>query len=270
MTSTPATTSTSSTSGQAVKTAGAGSPAAETTSGLAATVATPLGDLVLVADDGALVEIRLPSPAQPLPRTPRPYLPPLDRPTRNASATHLPPLDTPVRRASGSSASVPPLDTPVRRASGTPRAPLPPLDTPARRASAFETDESATDAAFETHPSAGADAAILAAAERQLDEYFAGRRHAFDLPLRLRGTRFQRDVWEALLGVDYGTTTSYSAIAERIGRPGAQRAVGAAVGSNPLAVVVPCHRIVGADGGLTGYGGGLPRKRYLLELERAD
>jgi len=215
--------------------------------GLAATVATPLGDLVLVADDGALVEIRLPGPGQPMPRTPlppRPFLPPLDRPTRNASGAQRTPM--------------PPLDTPARRASGV---------APAA-SGAGETGQ--TGGPADAGPRARADAAVLAAAERQLEEYFGGRRQAFDLPLRLRGTRFQRDVWEALLQVGYGATTSYSTIAERIGRPGAQRAVGAAVGSNPLAVIVPCHRIVGADGGLTGYGGGLPRKRYLLDLEKAD
>jgi len=186
-------------------------PAAIQPDALTTTIATPLGDLGLVAEGGALVVIRLPGPAVPLPRAPhmpRPYLPPLDRPSRRASA---------------------------------------------RSAVPYQDEE-----------------AVLGAARRQLDEYFAGERKVFDLPLELRGTAFQRAVWRALLDVEYGATESYSTIAERIGRPGAQRAVGAAVGSNPLPVVVPCHRIVGADGRLTGFGGGLPRKRLLLALERTQ
>jgi methylated-DNA-[protein]-cysteine S-methyltransferase len=104
----------------------------------------------------------------------------------------------------------------------------------------------------------------------QLAEYFAGRRLEFDLPLAMAGTPFQRRVWHALLGIPYGGTTTYGELARRVKPAGggpAARAVGMANGRNPIAVVVPCHRVVGADGTLTGYGGGLERKRFLLDLE---
>lgn len=104
---------------------------------------------------------------------------------------------------------------------------------------------------------------------RQLDEYFAGRRTAFDLPLSPRGTEFQRLVWQTLASIPYGQTVSYAQLAVRVGRPTAMRAVGAANGRNPLPIVLPCHRVIGADGSLTGFGGGLPTKRFLLELEGA-
>ena len=104
-------------------------------------------------------------------------------------------------------------------------------------------------------------------AEVQLLAYFAGELEQFDLPLAPRGTAFQRSVWDALAEVPYGTTTTYSALAARIGRPSACRAVGAANGRNALPVIVPCHRVIGTAGGLTGYGGGLVRKRHLLALE---
>lgn len=104
-------------------------------------------------------------------------------------------------------------------------------------------------------------------ASRQLREYFAGERTVFDLPLAPRGTEFQRRVWSALLEIPAGATCFYGEIAARVGRPSASRAVGAANGQNPLVVVVPCHRVVGANGTLTGYGGGLDRKRWLLEHE---
>jgi methylated-DNA-[protein]-cysteine S-methyltransferase len=107
----------------------------------------------------------------------------------------------------------------------------------------------------------------LAAAAGQLDEYFAGEREAFELDLDLRGTPFQLAVWEQLRGIPYGATVTYGAIARAIGRPERSRAVGAAVGRTPIPIVVPCHRVVGSDGALTGYGGGLPRKRALLDLE---
>ncbi len=112
-------------------------------------------------------------------------------------------------------------------------------------------------------------AAPFAEVTRQLEEYFAGERSDFDLPLRLEGTDFQRQVWAALREVPYGETWSYGQLAAHIGSPGASRAVGLANGRNPIAVVVPCHRVVGANGKLTGYGGGLERKRQLLDLERA-
>jgi methylated-DNA-[protein]-cysteine S-methyltransferase len=101
----------------------------------------------------------------------------------------------------------------------------------------------------------------------QLVEYFAGRRTSFDVPLALEGTEFQRTVWRALQDIPYGETMSYGELARRIDKPGAVRAVGLANGRNPVAVIVPCHRVIGADGSLTGYGGGLERKRTLLELE---
>ena len=102
----------------------------------------------------------------------------------------------------------------------------------------------------------------------QLEEYFAGDRTDFELPLNLSGTPFQRTVWTALQGIPYGTTMSYGELADRIGRPTASRAVGLANGKNPVGIVVPCHRVVGASGDLTGYGGGLDRKRQLLDFER--
>lgn len=102
---------------------------------------------------------------------------------------------------------------------------------------------------------------------RQLEEYFAGERTEFDLPLNPAGTAFQLKVWEALRTIPYGEIRSYGEIAEQIGRPGAARAVGLANGRNPISIVVPCHRVIGASGALTGYGGGLERKQYLLDLE---
>ncbi len=108
----------------------------------------------------------------------------------------------------------------------------------------------------------------LDAAKRQLAEYFDGTRCDFDLPLAPDGTTFQLRVWDELRRIDYGETISYGELARRIGRPTASRAVGAANGRNPLAIVVPCHRVIGADGTLTGYGGGLPVKQALLDLER--
>jgi methylated-DNA-[protein]-cysteine S-methyltransferase len=107
----------------------------------------------------------------------------------------------------------------------------------------------------------------LDAAMTQLDEYFQGRRRVFDLMLRLEGTEFQKRVWRALLDVGYGETANYGEIARAIGRPNAVRAVGAANGRNPVSIIVPCHRIVGSSGDLTGYGGGLWRKKWLLEHE---
>ena len=101
----------------------------------------------------------------------------------------------------------------------------------------------------------------------QLAEYFAGQRTRFDLPLAPRGTPFQRIVWAALLAIPYGETTSYGELARAIGKPTASRAVGAANGRNPLSIVIPCHRVIGADGSMTGYGGEISRKRVLLDLE---
>jgi len=102
---------------------------------------------------------------------------------------------------------------------------------------------------------------------RELDAYFAGTLRKFTLPLDLRGTPFQKGVWEALLEIPYGETRSYSYIASAIGRPAAVRAIGLANGANPVSIIVPCHRVIGKSGDLVGYGGGLERKRALLELE---
>lgn len=110
---------------------------------------------------------------------------------------------------------------------------------------------------------------VLAAAAAQLGEYFAGARTAFDLPLAPRGTAFQRAVWGELAAIPYGETRSYADIARALGQPSATRAVGAANGRNPLSIVVPCHRVVGSDGGLTGFAGGVEGKRWLLAHEGA-
>jgi len=107
------------------------------------------------------------------------------------------------------------------------------------------------------------------AAALQLDAYFAGELKRFDVPLDMRGTAFQRRVWEQLTAISYGETWSYGEVAAAIGRPSASRAVGHANGSNPVSIIVPCHRVIGSSGRLVGYGGGLDRKRALLELEAA-
>jgi len=109
---------------------------------------------------------------------------------------------------------------------------------------------------------------VLAAAARQLDAYFDGELTSFDLPLTLDGSPFQRTVWAALQNIPYGETISYGELARRIGQPSASRAVGLANCKNPVSIVVPCHRVIGADGSLTGYGGGMDRKRFLLGLEQ--
>lgn len=109
---------------------------------------------------------------------------------------------------------------------------------------------------------------MLERACRELEEYFRGERYEFDLPLDLRGTSFQCAVWREILSIPYGKMATYGEIALRVGRPRAYQAVGQAVGANPVAIVVPCHRVVGADGKLTGYGGGVDRKAALLELEQ--
>lgn len=111
---------------------------------------------------------------------------------------------------------------------------------------------------------------LLTSVGNQLDEYFHRARTRFDLPLRLEGTPFQVAVWSAVLDIPYGQTSAYARVAARVGRPRAARAVGAANGQNPISIVVPCHRLVGSDGALTGYGWGLDRKRRLLELEGVD
>lgn len=114
-----------------------------------------------------------------------------------------------------------------------------------------------------------ADHPVLIETERQLEAYFAGTRRHFTLPLDFRGTDFQRAVWAALLDIPFGETRSYAEIARAIGRPAAVRAVGGANGRNPISIVAPCHRVVGTNGTLTGFAGGLAAKAYLLDLERS-
>ena len=112
--------------------------------------------------------------------------------------------------------------------------------------------------------------AHLAAAEQQLQEYFAGARQKFSLPLDMRGTAFQQSVWSALQAIPFGQTRSYGALARQLGNAAATRAVGAANGRNPLSIIVPCHRVVGATGKMTGFAGGVAAKQYLLQLESAS
>ena len=107
----------------------------------------------------------------------------------------------------------------------------------------------------------------LPAAARQIKEYFSGMRRAFELPLRLNGTEFQQRVWRELLKIPFGETRTYGQLAKRLGNPNGSRAVGLANGRNPIAVIVPCHRVIGADGSLTGFGGGIERKEWLLSHE---
>lgn len=133
-------------------------------------------------------------------------------------------------------------------------------------------DDALTDLRFAPHaadPTWRRDDAhpVLAAARAQLDAYFAGARTPFDLPLAPRGTPFQQRVWAELRRIPHGATLSYGALARRVGDPRASRAVGAANGRNPIAIVVPCHRVIGAAGALTGFGGGIERKRWLLAHE---
>ena len=131
---------------------------------------------------------------------------------------------------------------------------------------ATETGLTRTDFTPDETPQSEVPPALRPAAE-QLAEYFAGTRRAFDLTLDLHGTDFQRSVWNALLDIPFGRTRSYADIAEAIGNPKAVRAVGLANGRNPVSIIVPCHRVIGADGSLTGYGGGIDRKRRLLAHE---
>lgn len=108
---------------------------------------------------------------------------------------------------------------------------------------------------------------VLLEAERQLTDYFAGKREKFELKLDFTGTEFQRQVWQALLTIPFGETRSYAQIAEQIGNPGAVRAVGAANGKNPISIIAPCHRVIGSNGKLTGFAGGMEAKAFLLKLE---
>lgn len=119
-------------------------------------------------------------------------------------------------------------------------------------------------------PAASGESGLTRQLGAELAEYFAGRRQTFDVPLDLVGTPFQQDVWRALLTIDYGHTRSYAEQARQVGRPTAMRAVAAANGANKVSIIVPCHRVIGSDGSLTGYGGGVARKHWLLALERGE
>lgn len=116
-------------------------------------------------------------------------------------------------------------------------------------------------------PEGGLTDPLLLEAKKQLEEYFAGQRKVFNLPIGLGGTDFQRKVWLAIGKIPFGQTTTYAKLAEQLGNPAAIRAVGTAIGANPLLIVLPCHRIIGSNGSLTGYAGGLDKKKALLELE---
>jgi methylated-DNA-[protein]-cysteine S-methyltransferase len=149
------------------------------------------------------------------------------------------------------------------------------IDSPIGRLRLFATDDALVGIWFENGRDAKREgpklprrsSELLTRTRQQLEEYFAGQRREFDLPLDPQGTDFQRRVWQRLLDIPYGETTTYGTLARELGDPGASRAVGLANGSNPLPIVIPCHRVIGADGSLTGFGGGLPTKQALLELE---
>jgi methylated-DNA-[protein]-cysteine S-methyltransferase len=201
-----------------------------------ATMMSPIGELVLTACDEGLLEVRLPASGSPLPRAA----------ARGSDVMTGPGND--VMTGPGNDVAT------ELGAAGVPSNPAPIGDVEPAFVSPPQ------------EPRLSADA-VLAAARRQLTEYFAGRRRTFVLPLSVAGTEFERRVWEALSGVAYGATVTYGQLARSIGKPGAARAVGAALGRNPLAVVVPCHRVVATGGGLGGFAGGLARKRLLLEGE---
>jgi methylated-DNA-[protein]-cysteine S-methyltransferase len=140
------------------------------------------------------------------------------------------------------------------------------IDSPVGPLTLVERDGALTQLSFGAHGDSPA-TAFLQRAVTQLNEYFAGSRHSFDLPLAPSGTEFQLACWRALAEIPYGETRSYGEQARRIGRPDRARAVGAANGANPIAIILPCHRVIGADGSLVGFGGGLETKRRLLDLE---
>ncbi len=144
-------------------------------------------------------------------------------------------------------------------------------DMPIGRVGIAEEDSCLTQVTFRTELPAGAvleETPLIAQCRQQLDEYFAGGRKDFDLPLCPRGTEFQKKVWSALREIPYGETRAYGEIAAAVGNPKAARAVGMANNRNPISVIVPCHRVIGSDGKLVGYGGGLDKKKFLLDLER--
>ena len=197
------------------------------------TISSPIGNLTLHADDGALTRIDFGGEA-----------------ARAGRAG-----------TSGNDGALTRLDF-GREAAGPGRAGTSGNDGPLTRIDVADDEAPAID-------SADGDAAALDVAAAQLREYFAGERATFDLPLNPDGNAFERRVWAELARIPYGDTASYAEIARRIGRPGAARAVGRANARNPIAIVVPCHRVIGSDGSLTGYAGGLDAKRTLLALERA-
>ena len=141
------------------------------------------------------------------------------------------------------------------------------IDSPAGRMTLASHEGCLTHLLFGEHFTPTEPDDLLKQAVRQLAEYFAGTRREFDLPLGMNGTPFQKDVWNALRDIPYGATVSYGDIARAIGRPKAFRAVGQANHVNPISIIVPCHRVVGSSGKLTGYGGGMPAKEFLLALE---
>lgn len=149
------------------------------------------------------------------------------------------------------------------------------MDTPVGTVVIKETDGAITMLSInrsveksDTDSFTAADTPLLQEAKRQLSEYFAGKRKQFDLPVRPQGTAFQQKVWGALRQIPYGETRSYGEVAAAVGNPKASRAVGGANHQNPIMIVIPCHRVIGADGSLTGFGGGLWVKEYLLSLEK--
>jgi methylated-DNA-[protein]-cysteine S-methyltransferase len=141
------------------------------------------------------------------------------------------------------------------------------IDSPIGPLTLTERDGALVRLAFGAHGPCDPATPVLAHAVEQLEEYFAGERREFDLPLAPAGTEFQLACWTALAEIPYGETRSYGQQADRIGKPDRARAVGAANGANPIAIVLPCHRVIGADGSLVGFGGGLETKRRLLDLE---
>ncbi|HEV2612117.1 MAG TPA: methylated-DNA--[protein]-cysteine S-methyltransferase [Noviherbaspirillum sp.] len=149
-------------------------------------------------------------------------------------------------------------------------------DSPVGRLTLTATDKGLSGLYFEEHKyftgtqdrQRQPDQIHLRDARQQLDEYFRQQRTRFDVPLDLQGTPFQRAVWQALLTLPFGHTSTYSMIAQHVARPNAVRAAGTAIGRNPLSIIVPCHRVLGMSGALSGYAGGLERKRFLLELEK--
>lgn len=144
------------------------------------------------------------------------------------------------------------------------------VETPIGWLKILASDDAITAIDFDAQPDTGRHGnALTERCIAQLTEYFAGQRQHFDLPLAAQGTSFQRSVWQALVRIPCGTTCSYQDIADTIGNPKAVRAVGAANGSNPIPIIVPCHRVIGRNGSLIGFGGGLPRKEWLLRHEGA-